>query len=75
MVFGVVEAVDEEVCENTEKDSQTNSEESQAVLPSVEAIDRLEGIGVGGEKSEKHGKGERRVEAEEENCRLSSEHV
>lgn len=75
VVFGVVEAVDEKVRDNTENNSETDSEESEAVLPGVEAVDGLESERVSGKEGEKHGKGERRVEAEEENRRFGDQHL
>jgi hypothetical protein len=75
VVFGVVETVDEEVREDTEQDPKTYSEESEAVLPGVEAIDGLEREGVGSKEGEEDGKCESRVEAEEENSRLRDQHL
>ena len=75
MVFGVVEAIDEEVRDNPEKNTKTDPEESEAVLPGVEAVDGLESERVSGKEGEKHGKGERRVEAEEENRRFGDQHL
>jgi len=75
VVFGVIVAVDEEVCEDAEEDAEADSEEREAVLPGVEAVDGLEGVGVSGEEGEKDGEGEGRVKAEEEDGRLGGEHV
>ena len=75
VVFGVVEAVDEKVRDNTENNSETDSEESEAVLPGVEAVDRLESEGVGCKEREEDGKGESRIQAEEENRRFGDQHL
>jgi hypothetical protein len=75
VVVGVVEAIDEEVRENPEKNTKTDSEESEAVLPGVEAVDGLESVRISCEEGEEDGEGERRVEAEEEDCRLGDQHV
>jgi hypothetical protein len=75
VVFGVVEAVDEEIRDNTENNPETDSEESEAVLPGVEAVDGLESVRISCEEGEEDGEGERCVEAEEEDCRLGDQHV
>jgi hypothetical protein len=75
VVVGVVEAIDEEVRENPEKNTKTDSEESEAVLPGVEAVDGLESVRISCEEGEEDGEGERCVEAEEEDCRLGDQHV
>jgi hypothetical protein len=75
VVFGVVEPVYKVIREDTEQDPKTYPEESEAVLPSVEAINGLERKRVSGEESEENGKCERRVETEEENRRLRDQHL
>jgi len=75
VVFGVVEAIDEEVRDNPEKNTKTDPEESEAVLPGVEAVDGLESIRISCEEGEEDGEGESCVEAEEEDRWLRDQHL
>ena len=58
MVFGVVEAVDEDVCAHCEEDTETDGGEGEAVLPCVKSVDGRESVRVCGKESEKHREGE-----------------
>lgn len=54
MVPGVVESIDEYVRAYRQQHAQANGQESESVLPCVEAVDRLEGKRVRCEESKKH---------------------